>query len=59
MIKWKTQRKLFKVEVIEGNIFQKAIHINQAKKLQSKQTCYSDVTILGSVWDLIILLKMK
>ena len=38
--KWKTQRKLFKVKVIQGNLFQKAIHTNQAKKLQSKQNYY-------------------
>ena len=31
--KWKTQRKLFKVKVIQGNLFQKAIHTNQAKKI--------------------------
>ena len=42
MTKWKIQRKLFKVKVIQGNLFQKAIHTNQAKKLQSKQNCYLD-----------------
>ena len=40
MTKWKTPRKLFKVKVIQGNLFQKAIHTNQAKKLQSKQNYY-------------------
>ena len=59
MTKWKIQRKLFKVKVIQGNLFQKAIHTNQARKLQSKQDYYLDFTILGFVWDLLILLKMK
>ena len=59
MTKWKTQRKLSKVKVILGNLFQKAIHTNQARKLQSKQDYYLDFTILGFVWDLLILLKMK
>ena len=32
MTKWKTQRKLSKVKVILGNLFQKAIHTNQTKE---------------------------
>lgn len=47
MTKWKTQRKLSKVKVILANLFQNAIHTNQAKKnLLSKQNCYLDLTVL-------------